>query len=199
MSEKEIKDKSIVLTGQYLGVVEEFLPDKKSTFVRDGQIFATKSGLLNIDEKKRKIKIKTHQEKDRKIVQIGDIVVGTIVFLRQYSVGLNFYIINDKIHFNSDYFGNIHVSQVSDKFVEKIQDAFQITDIIRAKVLEQETNEYKLTTVGKELGVIYADCVICGESLDRIGYNKLRCPRCGNVEIRKLANDYSDVNKSLNF
>lgn len=199
MSKKNHKDKKIVLTGQYLGVVEEYLPDKKSTFIKDGQIFATKSGLLNIDEKKKEIKIKTHQEKDRKIVRKGDIVIGTVVFLRKYSVGLNFYIINDKIHFNSDYFGNIHVSQVSDKFVEKIEDAFQITDIIRGRVIEQETNEYKLSTVGKDLGVVYADCVICGESLDKIGYNKLKCHRCGNIETRKLSNDYGDVNKDLKF
>jgi exosome complex component CSL4 len=199
MNKKEQKEKSIVLTGQYLGVVEEFLPDKQSTYVKDGQIFATKSGLLNIDEKKREIEIKTHQEKNRKIVRKDDIVIGTIIFLRQYSVGLNFYIINDKIHFNSDYFGNIHVSQVSDKFVEKIQDAFQITDIIRARVVEQESNEYKLTTIGKDLGVIYADCVICGEPLDKIGFNKLKCHRCGNVETRKLSNDYGDVNKNLKF
>ena len=195
----KVKENDIVLTGQYLGVVEEFLPDKQSTFVKDGQIFAAKTGIIKIDRNKRQIKIQGHQEMDRKTVEIGDILIGTILFLRQYSVGLNFHTINRKIHFNSSYFGNIHVSQISNKYVEKISDAFQITDIVRAKVIKQEQNEYGLSTMGSNLGVIHADCVICGTVLEKIGFNKLRCPRCGNVENRKLANDYGNVNENLRY
>jgi exosome complex component CSL4 len=196
---KVIKNKDIVITGQYLGVVEEFLPDKQSSYIKDGKIYATKTGIILIDKNKKKIEIKSHQEENRKTVKIDDIVVGTILFLRQYSIGLNFHTINNKLHFNSSYFGNIHVSQISHKYVEKIADAFQITDIVRAKVIEQTTNEFKLSTVGNNLGVIHADCVICGTALEKIGHNKLRCTRCGNVETRKLANDYRNVNESLRY
>ena len=199
MSKKTPKDGDVIITGDYLGVVEEFLPDKQSTYTKEGKIYATKTGLISIDNKAKKIEISTHQEKDRKIVKIGDTVIGVILFLRLYSVGVSFYTINKKIHFNSNYFGNIHVSQISDKYVEKIHDAFQITDIVRARVVEQEYNEYKLSTTGKHLGVIYADCVICGNSLTKIGYNKLKCERCGNVETRKLANDYGNVTNNLRF
>jgi len=199
LSKKSLDDKDIVLTGQYLGVVEEFLPDKQSTFIKDGKIFATKTGMITVNNKERKIEISTHQEKDRKVVKIGDTVIGAILFLRLYSVGISFYTINKKIHFNSNYFGNIHVSQISDKYVEKIHDAFQVTDIVRARVVEQEYNEYKLNTTGKNLGVIYADCVICGNPLTKVGYSKLKCERCGNVESRKLANDYGNVTNNLRF
>lgn len=199
MSKKSYKDEDIVLTGQYLGVVEEFLPDKQSTFVKDGKIFASKTGMININDKERKIEISTHQEKDRKVVKVGDIVIGTILFLRKYSVGINFYTINKKIHFNSSCFGNIHVSQISDRYVDKIGDAFQITDIVRARVQEQNYNEFKLSTTGKDLGVIYADCVICGNPLTKIGHNKLQCDRCGNQETRKLASDYGNVTNNLRF
>ena len=199
MSKKSYKDKDIVITGQYLGVVEEFLPDKQSTFIKDGKIFASKTGMINVNDQERKIGISTHQDKDRKVVKVGDIVIGNILFLRQYSVGISFYTINGKVHFNSSYFGNIHVSQISDRYVEKIRDAFQITDIVRARVQEQNYNEFKLSTTGKNLGVIYADCVICGNPLIKIGYNKLRCDRCGNQETRKLADDYGNVTNSLRF
>ena len=83
--------------------------------------------------------------------------------------------------------------------MEKIPDAFQITDIVRSRVIEQNYNEYKLSTSGKHLGVIYADCVICGHPLTKIGPNKLRCERCGNVETRKLSDDYQDVKEKLRF
>ena len=199
VEEKTLKNNDIALTGQKLGVVEEFLPDKQSTFVKEGQIYATKSGLIDIDREKRKIKVETHREDKRKTVKVGDIVIGNILFLRQYSVGLNFYTINRKIHFNSGYFGNIHVSQISDRYVEKIQEAFQITDIIRARVIKINFTEYDLSTSEKNLGVIYADCVICGTPLVKISYNKLRCERCGNQETRKIANDYRNVEQPLRF
>jgi len=193
------KNNEIALTGQYLGVVEEYLPDKQSTYVREGQIYATKTGIVNINKDRRAIEIKSHQEEDRKIVKINDIIIGTILFLRLYSVGISFATINNKIHFNSSYFGNIHVSHISHKFIEKISDAFQITDIVRAKVIRQEQNEYSLSTVGKNFGVIHADCSICGTTLEKIGVDKLRCPRCGNVENRKLASDYGNVTENLRY
>ena len=196
---ESIKTNEIVITGQYLGVVEEYLPDKDSTYTKDGKIYATKTGIVSIDKNKREIEIRSHQNEDRKVVEMGDIVIGTILFLRQYSVGLNFQAINQKLHFNSSYFGNIHVSQISNKYVEKIADAYQTTDIVRAKVIEQEQNEYKLSTSGNNLGVIHADCIICGTPLEKIGFNKLRCTRCGNIESRKLASDYRNVIEKLRY
>lgn len=196
---ESIKTNEIVITGQYLGVVEEYLPDKDSTYTKDGNIYATKTGIVSIDKNKREIEIRSHQNEDRKVVEMGDIVIGTILFLRQYSVGLNFQAINQKLHFNSSYFGNIHVSQISNKYVEKIADAYQTTDIVRAKVIEQEQNEYKLSTSGNNLGVIHADCIICGTPLEKIGFNKLRCTRCGNIESRKIASDYRNVIEKLRY
>lgn len=196
---ESIKTNEIVITGQYLGVVEEYLPNKKSTYTKDGNIYATKTGIVSIDKNKREIEIRSLQDEDRKVIEMGDIIIGTIRFLRQYSVGLNFQAINQKLHFNSSYFGNIHVSQISNKYVEKIADAYQPTDIVRAKVIEQEQNEFKLSTSGNNLGVIHADCTICGTSLEKIGFNKLQCTRCGNVEFRKIASDYRNVTEKLRY
>ena len=196
---KSVKNNGIATTGQYLGVVEEFLPNKKSTFVKNGQIFATKTGLININDNKREININTHQEEKRKTINLGDVVIGTIVFLRRLSVGINFFTINNKLHFNSGFFGNIHVSNISNKYIKEITEAFQITDIIRARITKQNLSEYYLTTTGKDLGVIHADCMICGTTLQKIGYNKLKCPFCGNFEIRKLADDYGNVSTQLIF
>ncbi len=195
---KKVENKDIIICGQLLGVVEEFLPDEQSTFVKDGQILATKTGTVSINDK-RKIEVITHQEQNRKTVKIGDIVIGTIVFLRKYSVGINFNTINQKIHFNSSYLGNIHVSQISNRYVEKIMDAFQITDIIRAEVIEQNINEYNLSTSKNNLGVIHSDCSICGTTLEKIGFNKIKCPFCGNIEYRKIASDYGNVAHNLKF
>ena len=197
MSKKSAKDGEVVTTGQYLGVIEEFLPHKRSTYVKEGEIYAAKTGEIKIDDKKRKIKIKTYEDDQRKSIRIGDVVIGQVVFLRKYSIGLRFYTINGKLHFNSSNFGNVHVSEIANKYVEKIKEAFQATDIIRTKVIKKNLNEFDMTTKGKKFGVIHADCSICGTKLDRIGYDKLQCSRCGHVEKRKLADDYGDVTEHL--
>ena len=196
---KSVNNKDLAIIGQYLGVVEEFLPNKQSTFIKDGEIFATKSGTVSIDKNRREIQIDTHQEQNRKTVKIGDIVIGTVLFLRKFSVGLSFFTINDKLHFNSSYMGNIHVSHISNRYVEKIQDAFQITDIIRSKVVAEKSGEYTLSTTGKNFGVIHADCAICGTKLKKIGFNKLKCQRCGNFEKRKISDDYDNLKTNLRF
>ena len=193
------KNNDIALTGQYLGVVEEYLPDKGSTYVKDGQIYATKVGIVSINEERRVIEIKSLQEGNRKTIKINDNIIGTIQFLRLYSVGVNFAAVNNKIQFNNSYFGNIHVSHISHQFIEKIADAFQITDIVRAKVIKLEQNEFSLSTVGKNLGVIHADCSICGSPLEKIGQNRLKCSRCGSVEARKLASDYGSISENLRY
>jgi len=72
------KNNEIALTGQYLGVVEEYLPDKGSTYVKDGQIYATKVGIVSINEERRVIEIKSFQEKKRKTIKLNDIMIGTI-------------------------------------------------------------------------------------------------------------------------
>jgi len=199
MSKKSVNDKEMVMTGQYLGVVEEFLPDKHSTYVKDGEIFATKIGITSIDKNKREIEVKPMEEEKRKTVKKGDLVIGTILFLRAYSIGLSFYTINNKLQFNSPLMGNVHVSEISNKYVEKIQDVYQKTDIIRARVIGQESNEYKLTTKGKNVGVLHAECFVCGTVLDKTGFNKLECSRCGNIEYRKLADDYRKVEEKLKY
>jgi exosome complex RNA-binding protein Csl4 len=167
--------------------------------VKEGRIYATKTGIVKIDKDRRAIEILGHQDEDRKTVKIGDNIIGTILFLRLYSVGISFAAINNKIQFNSSYLGNIHVSHISKRFIDKISDAFQITDIVRAKVIRQEENEYSLSTVGNDLGVIHADCNICGTTLEKIDRDTLRCSRCGNTEHRKLASDYGNVSESLKY
>ena len=178
---------------------EEYLPDKQTTYVKEGQIYATKTGIVKIDKDRRAIEILSYQEENRKTVKMGDSIIGTIRFLRLYSVGIGFATINRRIQFNNSYFGNIHVSHISKRFIERISDAFQITDIVRAKVIRLEENEYSLSTVENNLGVIHADCSICGTTLEKIGHDKLRCSRCGNVENRKLASDYGNVTENLKY
>ena len=67
---------------------------------------------------------------------------------------------------------------------------------MRAKVIANEKSPIQLTTKDKDLGVVYALCSRCRTPLIRRG-DKLICPRCGNVETRKLSPYYRKLKVSL--
>jgi len=196
MKEK-VNDGDYAYIGQPLGVVEEYLPDKNSTHTSEGIIYASKSGTVRIDLKRKKISIEDYNEKHVPALIKGDIVIGAVGFVRKYSVGVNIGVVNNRVLYNSNFFGNIHVSHVSKSYIEKVEDGFQKTDIIRAKVVKMRLNEIDLTTEDRDLGVIAADCSICGTSLEKIKQNLLKCPRCENIEKRKIASDYDSVDSRL--
>jgi len=194
---EKVKDGDYAYIGQPLGVVEEYLPDKNSTYSSEGIIYASKSGTVRIDLKRKKIFIEDYNEKHTPALIQGDIVIGIVGFVRKYSVGVNIEVVNNRIVYNSNFFGNIHVSHVSKSYIEKVEDGFQKTDVIRAKVVSMRLNEIDLTTEDRDLGVIAADCSICGTPLQKIKKDLLKCPRCENIEKRKLATDYGSVENRL--
>jgi exosome complex component CSL4 len=85
--------------------------------------------------------------------------------------------------------GILHISDVEDRYVDSMNEVCKPGDIIRAKVISEKNQIYHLTTVDKDLGVLYAFCSLCGNLLEQRKY-EMRCPKCGNIEKRKTALDY---------
>jgi exosome complex component CSL4 len=85
--------------------------------------------------------------------------------------------------------GMLHVSNSSPRFERTMWDVVKPNDIIRAKVIDTSQRIAKLTTVGRELGVIKGFCSKCGNQLVLSGHI-LRCSVCRNVERRRLAEDF---------
>ena len=194
---KNAKDGEYASIGQQLGVVEEYLPDKNSTYAGMRVNYATQSGIIDIDSYRKKISVKSLDKNKRQNLKVGDIVIGIINFIRKYSVSVEIYIINNNVKFYSGNLGNIHVSKISKNYIEKIEDAFQKTDIVRGKVIELKYNEVDLVTDQPNLGVISADCSRCGGPLYRIKRDLLKCEICENIEKRKLANDYGSIKSRI--
>jgi exosome complex component CSL4 len=103
------------------------------------------------------------------------------VLVRIFKVG------NKKI--SGEFGGILHISDVSDRYVTSMNDVCKPGDIIRAKVISEKNRIFHLTTNDKNLGVLDAFCSRCGSLLEPERY-ELRCPKCGNIESRKMAPDY---------
>ncbi|MCD6373492.1 MAG: exosome complex RNA-binding protein Csl4 [Thermococcus sp.] len=191
MDEKRVpRDGELVLPGDYLGVIEEYFPGD-SVKEENGELYAIRAGRVRIDPQRMEISVEPVTDVPP-LPQVGDIVIGKIVEVRGQSAIVQLIKIEgrkDDREIATSKLAGIHVSQVKDGYVENLSKEFKIGDVIRARVIANEKSPIQLSTKGPELGVIYALCSRCRTPLIKRG-NQLICPKCGNVETRKLSTLY---------
>ncbi|GAB6135651.1 exosome complex RNA-binding protein Csl4 [Thermococcus sp. 21S9] len=197
MEDRKVKNGDLVLPGDYLGVIEEFMPGE-GVREENGELYATRAGKVRINPEKMEISVEPVTDTPP-LPQVGDIVLARVIEVKPQAVIVQLLQIegreNDREIATSKLAG-IHISQVKEGFVEDITKEFKIGDVVRAKVIANEKSPIQLTTRGKDLGVVYALCSRCRTPLIRRG-DKLICPRCGNVETRKLSPYYRKMKVSL--
>ena len=183
--------RDVVVPGESIGIIEEFLPGE-GTYVDGDVIRSLKYGIavLNVDERRVCVKPLTRESL---VPRKGDIVIGEVNGIKKDIAFVKVKKIESKnVILTSPLNCILHVSQVSNKFVEFLFDMVKVTDIIRAKVINDRP-PYQLTIKDKELGVILAFCSNCQNPMI-IKNRKVYCPQCRIQEERKLSTKYS-----LNF
>jgi exosome complex component CSL4 len=88
----------------------------------------------------------------------------------------------------------LHISSSSPRYERNMSDVCKAGDIIRARVIEMNRIP-QLTTAGRGLGVIKAFCSRCGSVLE-LKNRRLQCPSCGNIERRRLAEDFEAIEQA---
>ncbi len=177
----------IVVPGDLIGTAEEYLAGE-GTYEEHGKIFAAITGKVEKNKKDRTVYIEPVMNTPP-MLKTGDIVVGRVVDLKNAVVLVDIARIKgqeDREIANADQ-AAIHISNVKDSYVAKLDTEFDQQDIIKAKVIDEKS--LRLSTVEKNLGVIKALCSRCRTPLTR-KQNKLECPRCERTETRKLSEDY---------
>lgn len=193
-----VKPGTFVQIGDELASDEEYLGDPTSTFIEEGKIYAATPGYIIIDAKNRTLMVNNHSEKKRTIPRKGDTVICTVVVVRSNSAGCLIYKVNNRMN-ESGIMAQLHVSNMSKRYVEKIDEAIQKNDIIRAQVIGHSGIEWKIATTSVNNGVIFAQCRFCGTPLVRKNRDQLTCNFCGNTERRVIAPDYGMINEKVEF
>jgi len=182
----EQKSGHLVVPGERLGVIEEFIPDS-GTYVRDGVIYSKIVGRSLVDLQNRRVSVYPATE-GAVVPKVSGVILGQVgnsqsdnVLVRIFKVG------NKKI--SGEFGGILHISDVSDRYVNSMNEVCKPGDILRAKVISEKNRIYHLSTNDKNLGVLDAFCSRCGNLLEPQRF-ELRCPKCGNIEKRKMAADY---------
>ncbi len=184
----EQKSGHLVMPGERLGVIEEFVPDA-GTYVKDGVIYSKIVGRSLVDLQNRRVSVYPVVA-GAVVPKVGTVVIGQVGNAQSDNVLVRIFRIGKK-QLTGNFGGILHVSDVSDRYIDMISDAVKPGDIIRAKVISEKNQIFHLSTNDKNLGVIYAFCSRDGTLLEQQPQRfDLRCPKCGNIERRKIAPDY---------
>ncbi|MGA3058779.1 MAG: exosome complex RNA-binding protein Csl4 [Candidatus Bathyarchaeia archaeon] len=188
MSLKPLEQKSghLVVPGERLGVIEEFIPDS-GTYVRDGVIYSKIVGRALLDLLNKRVSVYPLVNGEL-IPKVSSTVVGQIGNAQSDNVLVRILKIENK-RLSGEFSGILHISDVSDRYVDSMNDVCRPGDIVRAKVISGKNRIFHLSTNDKNLGIVYAFCSRCGNLLEPQRY-ELHCPKCGNTENRKIAPDY---------
>ncbi len=185
----DVKSGDIVVPGDQLCVIEELMPSY-GTYEKEGIVYAAAPGTVTMNLKDRSISVVSPDGKMKLALPIaGDILMGKVIHAFEQRAEVEIVRRNDKdIH--SGLVGELHISNVTRRYVKSMLDVLKQNDIIRAVALNTHQLPVKLSLVGHELGVVIASCSRCGNSLTLTTHNNMFCLRCENRETREVANDY---------
>lgn len=183
-------EKRLVYPGDAVGVAEEFVPGP-GTYEENGEVFAARVGFLTLDTNDFVARVDTFVGEPAK-VRPGDIVLGVVGMTRSSMAIVEVVKVATQPNraVAGDTNGTLHVSKASEAYVENMEDAFRVRDILRAKVLETDP-AIQLTTKGPHLGVLKSYCPRCGSAMARKGKGVV-CPECDWKDSKKLADDYGE-------
>jgi exosome complex component CSL4 len=176
----------LVLPGERLGVIEEFTPDA-GTYSKDGVIYSKIIGRALMDMMNRRVSVYPLVS-EASVPKVGTKVLGQVGNAQSDNVLVRIFKVGPK-RVSGVFTGILHISDVQDRYVDSMNDACRPGDIIRATVISEKNQIYHLSTVDKDLGVLYGFCSRCGGMLESKRYD-MRCTKCGNLEKRKTAPDY---------
>lgn len=184
--------KRLVYPGDPVGVAEEFVPGP-GTYEENGDVFAATVGYLTLDTNDFVARVESLVEPPA-IVKPGDTVIGVVGMTRSSMAIVEVVALatQPKRQLGGDRNGTLHVSKASEAYVENMEDAFRVRDVVRAKVLETDP-AIQLTTKGPHLGVLKSYCPRCGTAMTRKGKGVV-CPECDWKDMKKLADDFGEGN-----
>ena len=182
----EQKSGHLVVPGERLGVIEEFIPDS-GTYVKDGVIYSKIVGRALLDLLNKRVSVYPLVNGEL-VPKVSSTVMGQIGNAQSDNVLVRIFKIENK-RLSGEFSGILHISDVSDRYIDSMNDVCKPGDIVRAKVISGKNRIFHLSTNDKNLGIVYAFCSRCGNLLEPQRY-ELHCPKCGNTENRKIAPDY---------
>ena len=176
-----------LLPGDSICNIEEALPGE-GTYEAEGMIYATVTGTMFLDKRRRTVSIFPKVRKPL-VPKKDDIIIGQANHVNKHMVSLAVKYINGQ-SVEPSYSAIMHISHCTRAYLDSMFDAIKSGDIVRGNITDAHSIPLQFTTTYNEFGVIFGLCSICGEKLHYLRRGTLKCANCSNVEPRKVAEDY---------
>lgn len=184
-----MKEKRKVVPGDEVAEVEEFIPGE-GTYEAEGKVYSSYYGELELDHDEKVAKVQAKNEMTK--LRQGDFVFCVVSDARASMAICEVVAVEGKSrNVTGDTNGTIHVSKISNDYVQDAGRELRPSDIIRAKVIQVKPS-IQLSTVGPHLGVVKALCRKCRRPLVK-AEKDLYCPNCERHDHRKISDDYASV------
>ncbi|MBN1109306.1 MAG: exosome complex RNA-binding protein Csl4 [Methanomassiliicoccales archaeon] len=188
-----MSSKRKVLPGDEVAVAEEYLP-AEGTYEEEGIVYSALTGELRINDEDKTVSVEA--ENPMVSLAIGDSVFCEVTDVRASMAICEVVMVEGRSrNITGDTNGTIHVSKISQDYVQEVGREFRPSDIIRAKVVQVKPS-IQLSTTGAHYGVVKSLCRFCRSQLRRTDKG-LYCDLCEEYEHRKMADDYGDVKTIL--
>ena len=178
----------VVVPGDMVAEIEEYLPGPH-VYDESGHLRAASVGTVVRDVTKREIGVKPAPRIEP--VRVGYFVTGQVEVAQTNSASISIQYVNGKAT-QMDFAGVLSLRGTAPRRGERRGAPVKLGDIVRCRVESLMNGFIHLSLDDQRAGVVYAKCSNCGRPLLRAGH-KLKCDECGNVEDRKLANDYGQM------
>ncbi len=181
--------KKLVVPGDHVGIEEEYIPSS-GVYSKDGELYASSLGDLDLDSTNHNAKVQA-KTNIPKMQGEANIVVGNVAQMNDNVAIIDLMPMNSKAFkmVPNEASAVLRVSDTRRGFVRSLRDELGVGDIVRAKIIEANEHSVRLRIDERELGVIKAYCKSCRGVL-RLDDRDLKCEKCGNIEHRKMAQDY---------
>ncbi|MBI2184724.1 MAG: exosome complex RNA-binding protein Csl4 [Thaumarchaeota archaeon] len=184
-----------VVPGDKLGVIEEFEAGE-GALTHDGIVRAASVGQVKLDLKKHVVAI--GKVRQGTLIPVpGDSIIGKVESAQSSAANVLILSVNDKT--NRGGFTGLALFKIGrpmGRGRQRRTTACKTGDLVRATVISDKNTIIHISLDGPRDGVIYAVCSICGGALFRAN-NSAKCDTCGNIEDRKLAPDFGNMDLKL--
>ena len=181
MSEREKSKK--VLPGDVLASIEEFIPGAGTVAVGES-IISTVAGSRSPDISSSVMSVVPSRSASKAIPRVGDYVTGFVDSASPSVAQVTVRSIND-VPSNREFAGMLSTRDERRRNSSPIRAA----DTIRAKVISTKNSIFHLALADTRCGVINTVCSSCGGPVVPLGRDRVKCPECGLVDDRLLAEE----------
>ena len=181
-----IKIEKLILPGEKIGVIEEFLLGN-GTYEEGGTIRSMALGDAKIDPEKKIAEV-VPRTKPLIYPKEGSKVVGEVEEVKRPMASIDIFKVDEHL-MSAPLTGILHFSSMSREYTRHMALAVKESDILEAKVINMKNRIIQLSIQEPEYGVIYAFCSKCGALLE-LKRTRLICPNCGRMERRKVSTRY---------